>query len=159
MNPSLSDSKFEKAMSKLQLLEDSRTILHRMLQHAHFSFSNAQRQMDRTGLLLAWEAVPTAAGAVKPQYCIVREMKDGGNGGDAGVGAAAISDDNVDCAVWKLVNCGDSAGEDPAKWFAVAPSEALRECQQHFRGVVNACVKVIQAQEEAITAAATVPVT
>ncbi|KEG05224.1 hypothetical protein DQ04_25251000, partial [Trypanosoma grayi] len=51
------DDLFDDAMDAVAALETCRTALHVLLQQAHFAYSDAQREMDRAGLLLGWSAV------------------------------------------------------------------------------------------------------
>nr|CCC91540.1 conserved hypothetical protein [Trypanosoma congolense IL3000] len=143
------DDDFEKTMKKLEVLEEARAQLHRALQHAHFSLSIAQRDMDRVGLLLSWEAVPTGHGTVQAQRHVVRK-NSASSVGDSRASGSSLED----CARWELVVASTEEKGDPALWFAAAPSEVLRESQRNFVSVVQLCIAAVQAQEEAVAAAA-----
>ncbi|KAH9597871.1 hypothetical protein LSM04_004107 [Trypanosoma melophagium] len=145
------DSLFDAALGALEVLENSRVVLHSSLQEAHFSFNITQHEMERVGLLLAWDAVPTQKGAVQPHI---------------GVRTPAVAkdinhshtekncDNNNNNNKWSLVEMRVDEGRDPLRWFAAVPSPALCGCQEQFRRVLHACVDVLQAQKEALAAAA-----
>ncbi|ORC86338.1 uncharacterized protein TM35_000292200 [Trypanosoma theileri] len=162
------DSLFDATMESLEVLENSRAVLHSSMQEAHFSFNVTQREMERSGLLLAWDAVPTQEGAVQPLIgiripAIVRDTNSGNekkkncddNDKDSNLDDNDNNDDNNnnDDDKWSLVEMNECEGRDPLRWFAAVPSPALCACQEHFRRVLHACVDVLQAQKEVLAAA------
>ncbi|RNE99137.1 hypothetical protein TraAM80_08364 [Trypanosoma rangeli] len=142
------DSLFDTAMEAVAELERCRARLHGSLQAAHFLYSDVQREMDRAGLILGLEAVPTKAGALRPQLglvCLATAAEE--------TATKKEEEQSQEYYEFAVVSMADGGENDSAHWFASAPSVGLRECQQRFREVVNACVQVVQAQKRAMEAA------
>ncbi|ESL06663.1 hypothetical protein TRSC58_05660 [Trypanosoma rangeli SC58] len=142
------DSFFDTAMEAVAELERCRARLHGALRVAYFLYSDVQREMDRAGLVLGLEAVPTMAGALRPQLGLVCRATA------AEETATKKGEEQIqESYEFAVVSMADGDENDSARWFASAPSVGLRECQQRFREVVNACVEAVEAQKRAIAAA------
>ncbi|CCW64064.1 unnamed protein product [Phytomonas sp. EM1] len=152
------DAPYEALWEALGQLEDARAALHDRLRAARFAFSTTQAVEERRGRLLAYEAVPVAAGVVRPTRGL-RSRRDHNNNNDSN----NDDDDGVSWVVDPLPGPEGGEGEDgsamdPICYFSAAPSEELRDCQRLFRQVLEDVVVVDRAQKAVLRIAANLPV-